>query len=158
MSGGFHGPHGLPRCLRRPPPGRGELRWKECPCLPLPLSWQLGAASWACVEVMEAALPRLACRSRPCQAWRLLPSPSVPPQLPPHPAQPSGEGGREGGRLCPAGRLPLPLPSPPGGSLPEGGRPGWGFISVVEASKAPTQRRQRRFHCAFSFCPRHPLR
>lgn len=110
MSVGFHGPDGLPTCLWRPPPGRGEPGWREYPRLPL--SWQLGAASWACREVMEAvggtALPRLACRSRQCQAWRRLPSPSVPPQLPPHPAQPSGEGGRAGGRLCLLGRPPPP--------------------------------------------------
>lgn len=55
------------------------------------------------MEVMEAvggaALPRLACRSPQCQAWRLLPSSSVPPQLPPHPpSSAEREGGREGRR------------------------------------------------------------
>lgn len=94
------------------------------------------------------------------------PYPDPPPPLPspPHPGK--GEALSGWGRLPLP--LPFPLPNPPGGVTPGRRHSLAGALSQWwRPSKAATQRRQRRFHGAFSrpcsglsfcFCPHHPLR
>ena len=135
--------------------------WDECQCLPP------SAAAWGRVLGFPGGSGGCG-RSCPAQAWPVgVVSARLGASSPPRPSPPSpgkGEALSGWGRLP----LPLPLPNPPGGVTP-GRRHGLaGALSQWRRpSEAATQRRQGRFHGAFSrpcsglsfsFCPHHPLR